>query len=152
MSHELDESLVWDVRQFIYTHLTQTERPPTIAETAAHFRISLDHAARLYQELHDRHAIFVDPQTAKIRMANPYSAVPTRFRVFAGGHAYWANCAWDALGIPAMLGADARIAASCADNDQPIALAIRNGQLEGDNAVVHFPLPFARWYDDLVFT
>ena len=31
-------------------------------------------------------------------MAHPFSGVPTDYRVESSGVAYWANCAWDALG------------------------------------------------------
>jgi hypothetical protein len=33
-------------------------------------------------------------------MLNPFSAVETPHRVEAGGRSWFANCAWDALGIP----------------------------------------------------
>lgn len=152
MTQRLDEELVWNVRLFIYTTITNTEQPPTLAQTAAHFHISTDHAQRLFHDLHQRHAIFLDPVTGIVHMANPYSTVPTRYRVLANGHAYWANCAWDAFGIPAMLDNDAQIHTRCADNEQSIIITIRGGQFEPTTSVVHFALPFARWYDDLVFT
>jgi len=152
VNQPLDQELVWNVRLFIYNTITNTERPPTIAETAAHFGISAAHAQRLFLELHQRHAIFLDPQTDTLRMANPYSTVPTRYRVLANGRAYWANCAWDAFGIPAMLDSDAQIHTSCANTDQPIVITIQRGQFEPKTGVVHFPLPVVRWYEDLVFT
>jgi hypothetical protein len=146
------DDIIWTVRLFIYQHITEEERPPTVAETAARFQLSMDRAGEIYAELHQRHALFLDPGTAKIRIANPYSAIPTSFRVHTHEHSYWANCAWDALGIPAMLGAEARIETGCADNQQAITIAIEQGQIQGDAGVIHFPLPFARWYDDLIFT
>lgn len=152
MIQPIDEELVWDARRFIYTTITNTELPPTIAQIAAHFHIATDHAQRLFHDLHQRHAIFLDPATGSIRMANPYSIVPTRYRVLANERAYWANCAWDAFGIAAMLDTDAQIHTRCADNDQSILITIHSGQFEPKAGVVHFALPFARWYDDLVFT
>ncbi len=147
-----DETLVWDVRLFIYKTLTDTERAPTAAEVAAHFGIATEDAQRLLRDLHDRHAIFLDPDSGAVRMANPYSAVPTPYRVLANGHTYWANCAWDAFGIAAMLGGDAVIHARAADDDAGVSIAIRNGRPLANGEVVHFLLPFARWYDNLIFT
>ena len=147
-----DETLVWDVRLFIYTTLTDTERAPTAAEIAAHFGIATEHAGRLLRALHDRHAIFLDPDSGAIRMANPYSAAPTPYRVLANGHAYWGNCAWDAFGIAAMLGGDAEIHAHAPDDDTPVSIAIRDGRPAASGEVVHFLLPFAHWYDNLIFT
>ncbi len=147
-----DEKLLWDVRLFIYKILTDTEQPPTAADIAARFGITSEDAQRLLRGLHDRHAIFLDPDSGAVRMANPYSAVPTPYRVLANGHSYWANCAWDAFGIAAMLGADAEIEARTANDDAPLRLTIRDGQFEGDAAIVHFLQPFAHWYDNLIFT
>ena len=42
-------------------------------------------------------------------MANPFSAVPTPYRVQADGRSWFANCAWDAFGICAALHVDGRI-------------------------------------------
>ena len=44
--------------------------------------------------------------SSSIWMANPFSAVPTDFKVTSRGRTYFGNCIWDALGIPAILGAD----------------------------------------------
>lgn len=147
-----DDELLWNTRLFIYTTLTDTGHAPTTADIAAHFAISTDHAQRLLRDLHDRHAILLDSDTGAIRMANPYSAVPTPYRVLANGHTYWANCAWDSFGIAAMLGGNVEIEARATDDDAPIRFTIRGGQFVGHGEVVHFLLPFARWYDNLTFT
>ena len=70
----------------------------------------------------------------------------------AQGRSYWANCAWDALGIPAALHSDAVVEATYAGSEQPLTLTIRDGQVAAVGAVAHFLVPFERWYDDMVFT
>jgi hypothetical protein len=85
-------------------------------------------------------------------MANPLSAVPTPYCVVANGQALWANCAWDSLGIPAMLHADAQIEAAFAGTGAAASYAVRAGALQADGGIVHFALPFRRWYDDLIHT
>ena len=85
-------------------------------------------------------------------MAFPFSAVPTPFRVDAQDKSYWANCAWDALAIPAAMHCDAEIETSCAENKQPISLAVRDDQIIHHGERVHFLLPFQRWYTDLAYT
>ncbi len=147
-----DEGLIWQVRALVYEHFASTTRPPTIDETAEHYGLDVKHAATIYGELDRRHALFLEPGTASIRMANPFSAIPTIFRVHARGKAYWANCAWDALGIPAALGTDATIEAMDAETKQPITLSVHNGQVVSHGERIHFLVPFQRWYDDLVFT
>lgn len=140
------------VRTFVYTFFIEKGRPPSLAETAVQFQISPAASEAIYQRLHDQHAFFLEPGTLDIRMANPLSAVETPFRVFVNGRRLFANCAWDAFGIPAMLKADADIEAECADCGEPLTFQVRAGQLQGDAVLVHFVRPFRQWYDDLIFT
>jgi hypothetical protein len=97
-------------------------------------------------------------------MAWPFSAISTDFKVHANGKTYFANCAWDMLGIPAALHSDAVIEAVCTESNEIVQLEVKDGIIyalggvpaaedgDGSNLLIHFPLPFARWYDDLVFT
>lgn len=148
-----DPSLpIWDVRPFVYAFWVERTRPPTALETAAAFNLSPPQAQSVYEQLHDRHAMFLDPNTRTIRIANPFSAVPTSFPVRVGARSYWANCAWDAFGIPAMLNSDAAITTHCSDSGEPLNYTVTAGRVQGDSAVAHFLLPFQNWYDDLVRT
>jgi hypothetical protein len=108
-----DESLLWAVRAFVYQHFAATARPPDTAATASKFGLDEAQAAAIYAELHQRHALFLEPGSSAIRMAFPFSGVPTSSRVHARGRTYFANCAWDALGIPAVL-SYGRLSADCA--------------------------------------
>ena len=105
-----------------------------------------------WERLHDAHALVLDAETREIRMANPFSAVPTPFRVHAGGRWWFANCAWDAFGICAALGVDGRIETSCPDCDEPIAVQLCDGRPDDEMPVFHCLVPAAHWWDDIVFT
>ena len=148
----MSDSLLWQVRHFVYNHFADTTHPPSIDETASHFNISTEKASEYYKELHNRHAFFLEPDTLAIRMANPFSGIPTDFKVHANGKTYFANCAWDMLGIPAALHADAVIEAKFTESNELITIEIEDGKVINGELLVHFPLPFSRWYDDLVFT
>src|SRR5687767_15094732 len=151
----MNESLLWQIRYFVYNHFADTTLPPSIEDTASHLNISNEQASALYRELHSRHALFLDPATLTIRMANPFSGIRTDFKVNANGKTYYANCAWDMLGIPVALHMDAVIEAVCTESNEVVHLEIRDGKVPqggGSNLLVHFLLPFARWYDDLTFT
>ena len=149
-----EDNVLWNVRHFVYSHIADTTRPPSVDETATHFGISTEEASELYKELNNRHAIFLNLDEMAIRMANPFSGIPTDFKVHANDKTYFANCAWDMLGIPAALHCDAAIDAVCTESNETIKIQIRDGNLLFTNydLRIHFPLPFARWYDDLVFT
>jgi DNA-binding transcriptional MocR family regulator len=148
----MDEETLWSIRAFVYEHFAGTTRPPRLEETASHFGLTKEEVAAAYDELNRRHAVFLEPGTHDIAMAFPFSGVETPFRVHANGKTYFANCAWDTLGIPVALHADAEMEAVCAQSGEPIRLRVRDGQLEGTDALVHFLLPFRAWYDDLPFT
>ena len=105
-----------------------------------------------FHNLHAHHMIFLDHNSDAIRMANPFSAIPTPFNVRSGEKQWWANCAWDALGIAAALGIDVEIEAGYPDSEETVDLHVTGGQVDGKNHLVYFPLPCGRWYNDLVFT
>ena len=103
------ESLIWEIRVFVYRHFAETTHPPRVDETAARFALTQAEAISAYEELHQRHAFFLRPGTHEILMANPFSGIETPFKVRANGKTYFANCAWDSFGIPAALDVDAEI-------------------------------------------
>ena len=159
----MNDSLLWQVRHFVYNHFAETTQPPSVETTAQHFNISIEEASEYYKELHNRHALFLEPETLDIRMANPFSGIPTDFKVHVDGKKYYANCAWDMFGIPIALHRDAVIEAVCTESNESVQLEIKNDNIAQaavpggeDTALsslrVHFPLPFARWYDDMAFT
>ncbi len=143
---------LWEIRAFVYDHIKETTQPPSVDDTAARFDLSKEEAVSAYEDLNQRHAFFLKPGTHNILMANPFSAVETPFNVHAHGKTYFANCAWDSLGIPAALHSNAEIEATCSQSGHPIQLSIKDGQVSSSDALVHFLVPFPAWYNDLLFT
>lgn len=155
MTHPVDAQF-WHVRTYVYQHIAKTTQPPTVDETAAYFDLPVQDIAKLYTALDAQHAFFLEPGTMQIRIANPFSAVETHFRVRTGDKTYWANCAWDALGVPAALQSDAVIEASYAVGDEPLNLSVVDGQIVrpvgAEETVAHVLVPFRQWYEDMTFT
>ncbi|MGI9644539.1 MAG: organomercurial lyase [Ilumatobacteraceae bacterium] len=139
----------WELRYRIYAHLAEFGTAPAPA-TLDGWTGAPEATARGLAELHERHAIVLD-QDGAIRMALPFSAIPTDHRVVAGDRSWFANCAWDALAIPVLLGVDARIEAPWLDGD-PVGLSVAGGQLSSTDGWVHYAVPAARWWDDIVET
>jgi len=156
----MDEKQIWDVRAFIYRHFAETTHAPSVEETASHFAVTHEEAASAYEQLHQRHAFFLKPETHNILMANPFSAVETSFKVHANNKTYFANCAWDSFGIPASLHVDAEIEAVCSQSGENIHFTVRNQQVRAERSqsvraadvLVHFLTPFKDWYTDLPST
>lgn len=142
----------WAIRRFVYRHFIEQERPPTFAETARRFGLSDEAARAAYVRLHDAHLLFVEAESGAVRMANPLSALPTPYQIEVGERRYYASCAWDALGVPAMLRADAQITARDPLSHEPLRFAIEQRRLTPEAGWVHVPLPPRDWYHDQVHT
>jgi hypothetical protein len=105
-----------------------------------------------WERLHAEHALVLDPATFEIRMANPFSGIPTGFRVQADDRWWYANCAWDAFGICAALYQDGRIETSCPDCGEQLTIAVRDQRPDDESLLFHCLVPAARWWEDIVFT
>ena len=147
---------VMELRAVVYEHIAASGEVPSRAQL-----IDLVGGGRRVDELlaeaHERHLLVLDDRPERygeIRMALPFAAEPTGFRVTTADGAWWANCAWDALAIPAALATDAAIEARWLDDDEPVDLRIANGQPVGDavDGLIHFTIPARHWWDDIVFT
>jgi hypothetical protein len=141
------------IRNEVYSSFVGTGNAPAAAEMAAQLGLAEDEVAAAYRRLHEAHALVLEAETTTIRMLNPFSAVETPHRVEAGGRSWFANCAWDALGIPGALHADGTVRSRCPDCGEPLELAVRDGELvRGGDLLVHFVVPARQWWADIAFT
>jgi hypothetical protein len=140
------------LRNLTYGLFVERGRAPTAGEVAADADLTAEEVLSAWRRLHDQHALVLNPATDEIRMANPFSAVPTAYRVQAGGRWWYANCAWDAFGVCAALHSDGRIETSCPDCTEPIAVEVRQQQPDDGTLLFHCLVPASHWWDDIVFT
>jgi hypothetical protein len=147
------QSMDDDVRLHILRELLATGTAPSARDTGAVLGLSEEEAGAAYDRLAASRVIVLAPGTQDVLMAAPLSAVPTPYLVrMADGRSHYSNCVWDALGVIAMLGMDGDVETVCADCSSPLGLTVRNGTLEPSDAVVHFAVPAARWWENIVFT
>jgi hypothetical protein len=141
-----------ELRLAVYEMILRSGRVPSVHELAK--ALATDEAV-IRQGLHrlnEAHA-FVLSHRGEILMAHPFSAIETPYTVVSEDISFRANCAWDALAIPAMLNIGARVDARChCSCMEPIALEFHHGVLAPVDAVVHFAVPPRRFYDDVRFT
>jgi Alkylmercury lyase len=140
------------VRHAIYGHTIAHGGVPGSDELAAALDLSTAEVDASLLRLADRHLIALAPGTTNIWMAHPFSAVPTAYRVETAKHVYWANCAWDALGIPAMLGVDSRTRTICPDCGDTLEIVVDSGAARSTGEVVHFGVPPRRFWENVGFT
>jgi hypothetical protein len=142
----MDDGLL-ELRNRTYATFVELGRAP-----AAH-ELGNEEAVRAgWRRLHDEHALVLNPATDEIRMANPFSAVPTAYRVQAVGRWWYANCAWDAFGILGAFAADGRVESSCPDCGEPYSLEVAEQTIDRPDLLFHCLVSAAHWWDDIVFT
>lgn len=147
----MDAQLI-ELRNLTYRMFIELGHAPTANEVANAASLSSTEVKAFWRDLHESHALVLNPATTEIRMVNPFSAVPTAYRVRAAGRWWYANCAWDAFGICAAFHMDGRIATSCPDCGDEIIVEVRDQRPDDDSLRFHCLIPAAHWWDDIVFT
>ena len=140
-----------DLRNATYQLFVELGRAPDAAEVAEVAGVSEATVRESWHRLHGAHALVLD-DAGEIRMANPFAARPTPFRVEAGGRSWFANCAWDAFGIGAALRSDSTIHTECPDCSESLDLVVRDGRPDDTDLVFHVLVPAASWWDDIGYT
>ena len=140
------------VRLDIFGRAAETGHVPTAAETAEALGQPQAAVEEALRRLAAARVVILAPGTTNVWAANPFSAVPSGVRVEARGRTYWGICIWDALGIPAALHADAVARAPCGDCGDELVLEVKDGTMARSAGVVHFGVPAARWWENIIFT
>jgi hypothetical protein len=135
------------LRRRTYALFVERGRAPVAAELG-----DADEVVAGWRRLHAEHALVMSGTTDELRMLNPFSVVPTAYRVQAGGRWWYGNCAWDALGICAVLHTDGRVETSCPDCGEPLVVEVRDERLGDESLLFHCLVPAAHRWDDIVFT
>ncbi len=141
------------VKLSIYETIAQTTQAPSSAEVAKVLNAPPDEVEAAFARLHKKRLLVPEPgDPSRIRMAPPFSGIETPFRVKVQGQVYYANCAWDALGIPAALHKDGVIDASDGHTSEPMTLAVTDGKPIPQPCAIHFAVPAARWWENIIYT
>ncbi|HET9363106.1 MAG TPA: organomercurial lyase [Vicinamibacterales bacterium] len=146
------EALAGEVRLYLFREAAATAQIPQAPEIGRALAQPESAVRMALHALAASKVLILAPNNGHIWAANPFCAVPSGFRVHAGGKRYWGICIWDALGIAAALGTDAVITAPCGDCGAAMALEVRGAQLVRSDGVVHFAVPAHHWWDNIGFT
>lgn len=147
-----------ELRVFVYDTIARRGRPPASTEIGAHFGITPDDARGAVADARLGKEMFPDPHTGEISVAGPVAGAPTSYRVSAAGVTWFANSAWDMLGVAAMFMTEVTIETRCTDCGDPVkfmldphafpAFRFLNKSLD-DNAIIHFLTPARKWHEDV---
>lgn len=140
------------VKMAIYRHFAETGRRPSPPDVAEAVSADVSSVLDAFQRLKGQRVLALEADGASIRMAPPFSGVPTPHVVTVGATRYFANCAWDALGVPAALHREGIVTSRCEQTKEPLTLGIGLDGPEPCDWLFHSLVPAARWWNDIVFT
>lgn len=144
----------------MYDTIARRGRPPASTEIGAHFGITPADARGAIADARLGKTLFPDPHTGEIAIAGPVAGAPSSYRVISEGVTWFANSAWDMLGVSAMFMKEVSIETRCADCGDfvkflldPLAFpAFRFPRGADPNPIVHFHMPVRQWQEDVAAT
>jgi len=147
----IDES-ARGVRHHVYESFVGRGHPPTLQEMADRAGTPAEEVVRALVHLETTRALILSPARDRVLVAPPFSAIPTPFWVETAAGAWWGNCAWESLGIAALVNRDAVIRTSAGAHGRLLEIRVADGEVTGSETVMHIPVPAAQWWDDIRFT
>jgi len=140
------------VRYLINKYAVETGRPPTVQNLGAELKCPAEEVERALSGLAESHAVVLHPNTSRIWLAHPFSFTPTAFWVVSSRGSWWANCAWCALGIAAIIDEDTRIVSRSGAEGDSVEVHVCDRLVKEPDLLVHFSVPMAKWWNNIHYT
>jgi hypothetical protein len=140
------------VKLAVYRHFAETGQRPAAEQVAEATGSAAADVLEAYAKLRAQRVLVLEDDGSSIRMAPPFSGVPTQHVVLAGGRQYFANCAWDSLGVLAALHLPGEVHSRCEQSGEPLRLQVSLDGPEASPWLFHCLVPAAKWWDNIVFT
>lgn len=141
-----------ELRAAIYRHFADRAAAPTLAEMSRAMRTPPGEVKAAYQRLYAKRMLVPMPDGESIRMAPPFSGIPTQHVARVNGKEYFANCAWDSFGVPAALHAEGDVLSRCEQTREPLAIRVGGNGLPASTWLFHVAVPAVHWWRDIVYT
>ena len=138
-------SLDTQAKLAIYRHFAETGQRPSLDVVAVGVGSDVNSVREAYGRLRAQRVLVLEADGESIRMAPPFSGVPTQHVVIVDDTKYFANCAWDAFGIPAALRRPGRIHSRCEQSGEPLNLELGLNGPSPCSWLFHCLVPAARW-------
>src|SRR5256885_5336124 len=111
-------------KRAIYRHFGETGQRPSLQVVAERVRADISSVRDAYLRLRAQRVLVLEPDEVSIRMAPPFSGVPTQHVVIVDETKYFANCAWDLFGIPVALHRPGQVHSRCEQSGEQLNLEI----------------------------
>ena len=140
------------IKVAIYQHFAETGCRPTPLDVAHRAGTETASVLDAYPRLRAQRILAFEEDGVSIRMAPPFSGVPTQHVVIVNERQYFANCAWDSLGIPAAFHQPGEVYSRCGGSGEPLHLEVGMDGPAASSWIFHCLVPASKWWDDIVFT
>jgi hypothetical protein len=152
LEYGMDDAFDVTLRTAVYRHFATTGRSPTLDVMREAIGATIEQVRDGYRRLYAKRMLVPADDFASIRMAPPFSGVPTQHRAMVNGTEYFANCAWDVFGVISALGGTGDALSRCEQTFEPLVLHLTaDGPLPA-GWLFHSVVPAAKWWNDIVFT
>jgi alkylmercury lyase-like protein len=148
----LNDAFDMTLRTAVYRHFATTGQSPTLDDMRETIGATSEQVREGYRRLYAKRMLVPAGDFASIRMAPPFSGVPTQHRATVNGTEYFANCAWDAFGVVAALGGTGSVLSRCEQTLEPLVLHLTPDGPPSSAWLFHCVVPAAEWWNDIAFT
>lgn len=143
-----DSTLHYTIMKFMIEH----GYAPNLEELVHLLGTTEENLLRALQHLQANHGAVLHPNGRSIWVIHPFATAPTNFLVRAGEKEWWGNCAWCSLGVAALVRSDVTIVTALGANGRQVEVQIEGGRLIETDLLVHFPVPMAQAWDNVIYT
>lgn len=137
---------------FLLRTIVERGFAPRVEEMAVAWSVSEEWVRARLRALAEQHGVVLHPRSDEVWVVHPFSTSPALFAVWAGREVWWASCAWCAMGVAALIGRDCRLTSTLGGHGERVDLEVREGEITPDDLLIHFPVPMARAWDNVVHT
>lgn len=141
-----------NLHHLILRHIIEDGYAPDLRSLAREARLTETEMAEALQRLAEYHGVVLHPHAPEVWVIHPFSTAPTNFLVKNARGEWWGNCAWCALGAAVLIGGDVTIRTALGAVGRQVELHIRVGELQESGYVIHFPVPMANAWDNVIYT
>src|SRR5262245_40404285 len=117
-------SLDTKIKVAIYRYFAESGQRPSLQVIADRVGGDVSSVREAFRRLRAERVLVLESYGVSIRMAPPFSGVPTQHVVMVDHTNYFANCAWDSFGIPAALHRPGQVHSRCEQSGEPLNLEI----------------------------
>jgi hypothetical protein len=132
----------------VIRHVAERGFAPSLTTLQTELGWPLDAVQSTLAALAAIRGVILKPNSSDVWGIHPFTLMPTHTWVRTATGAWWANCAWCALGIGAALRRDICVSSRLGAEQQTVEFRVEAGRATDDTLLIHFPFPPDQWWNN----